>query len=205
MSCDFHLHSEISDGTLAPARVVEEAAGCGVAALALTDHDDVAGVPEAQERGCKLGVEVLPGIELSVGEQDGRVQLHILGLGIDVENAALLALVERLRAARLSRAAGIVQRLDALGISLDLEALRARRGSRALGRPHIAEALVACGVCSSVDAAFGRYLARGRPAYLPSAGTSPSSAIRHIHEAGGVAGPLRLSSPDDGAAASALL
>ncbi len=186
MICDFHLHSNVSDGTLAPAEVVEAAAREGVGVLSLTDHDDVSGVPEARARGLELGIEVLSGVEISVAENEGTVQLHILGLGIDVADPALLATLARIRETRRARAARILERLARIGVPLPSD-VDAEGPPRAVGRLHIARALVQGGACDSVDQAFTRYLRRGRPAYESSPGIAAAEAIVRIHEAGGLA------------------
>lgn len=186
MICDFHLHSNRSDGTLGPAELMELAAAQGVGALALTDHDDVSGVPEAQRRGCELGVEVLTGVELSVSEEEARVQMHILGFGVSLEDPRLDELLAVVRARRVARAGEIVDRLRRAGVPLDPALIR-ELAPAAIGRPHIARALVRAGVCKSAEAAFGRYLRRGAPAFVPSPGVGAREAIEGIHGAGGIA------------------
>jgi predicted metal-dependent phosphoesterase TrpH len=185
VSCDFHLHSDVSDGSLAPAAVVEAAAAEGVQALALTDHDDVSGVCEARVRGAELGVEVLSGVEISVCEDDGALQLHLLGFGIEIDDDSLLETLAGVRRARSRRAERICARLGEQGIDLDPAQLRGHDG--AVGRMHIAQELVADGHCGDVDEAFARYLRRGRPAYEKSAGIPAQAAIDAIHAAGGIA------------------
>ena len=185
MICDLHSHSTVSDGTLSPDALVEAAAEQRVDVLALTDHDDVSGVARAAERGRTLGIGILPGVEISVSEDQGRVQLHMLGLGVDTGHAGLRGILGGLRDARSKRAARMLERLASIGIELDGEALLAREG--VVGRAHLARALVRAGVCSSNDDAFSRYLRRGRPAYEPSAGLTAQQAIDAIHGAGGIA------------------
>lgn len=194
--CDLHTHSTASDGVLSPEALVEEAARAGVGALALTDHDTVAGVPAAQRRGSELGVEVIGGVEISVVEEEGRRQLHVLGLGVDPAAPGLDARLDELAAARRERGAEIVRRLRALGVELALERVLARAGgdNATIGRPHVARALVDAGRCRTIDEAFDRWLGRGRPAFVPSAELSAFEAIALIHRAGGVASlahPLR--------------
>ena len=185
MICDLHAHSDVSDGLLAPGELVELAASGGVRLLALTDHDDVSGIPEAHTRADELGLELLPGVEISVCEDEGRVQLHLLGLGVDTGSAELLRTLAGVRQARRSRAGRIVALLADAGVELDLGELLERHG--VLGRAHLARALVRAGACASPGEAFGRWLGRGRAAYVASAGTSARSAIDAIHAAGGIA------------------
>jgi len=185
--CDFHAHSTASDGILTPAELVREAHRCGVDVLALTDHDDVSGIGEARACAEELGLELLPGIELSVSEQDAKQQMHILGLGIDPSSHLLLERVVEFRRTRSERALLIVERLEQLGFSLSFERLRESARGAALGRPHVARALVEAGICSSPNDAFARFLRRGRPAYVPREGLDASQAISLIHDAGGIA------------------
>jgi hypothetical protein len=192
--CDFHVHSTASDGLLSPARLVEEATRAGVFAFALTDHDTVAGVAEAQDRGRALGVEVLGGIELSVCEDEGRREMHILGIGIDAASPALRAGLEALARRRHERAAEIVERLRRQRIDVSLERVLEHAGTGVPGRPHVARALVEGGAVRSVDEAFDRFLGRRCPAYVPAGGLDSAEAIARVHEAGGIASlahPLR--------------
>ena len=186
MICDFHMHSNVSDGTCAPGELVETAARAGVEVMALTDHDDVAGVAEARARGEALGVEVWAGVEISVSEEQGALQVHVLGLGVDPDDGNLLATLAEIRAARRARALRMLESLEALGIELHLEALTRDGEPRAIGRLHVASALVDAGVCETRDQAFERYLRRGRPAYEPNPGTGAARAIAAIQGAGGL-------------------
>ncbi len=191
---DFHVHSTLSDGTLTPRAVAERAHAAGVDLFALTDHDEVAGVTEAAQRGSELGVQVIPGIEISVVEAGGRRQMHILGLGVDPEHEPLRECVSELRRARARRGLQILERLRELGIELSPERLEDIAGEGSLGRPHVARALVEAGVCASNDEAFGRFLRQGRPAFVAAPGLTAKCAISVIHAAGGIASlahPLR--------------
>jgi len=183
---DLHTHSNRSDGTLPPGELIEHAARAGVTAMALTDHDTCAGIAEAQSRGRELGVEVLPGIELSVSEQDGARQMHVLGYGIDVEHPALVAETARMDGERRARGRRIVEQLRARGVELDYAEVEAG-AQGTVGRPHVARVLVARGFCRDSDDAFARYLRRGCAGYVPSPGFSARAAIELIHTAGGVA------------------
>jgi len=183
---DLHTHSDRSDGTLSPGELLDAAARAGVTALALTDHDTSAGTAEAQARGLELGVEVLAGIELSVSENDGARQMHILGYGIDPTHPGLEAETGRLRSERVERGRRIVEKLRACGLDLDYAEVEAHaRGS--VGRPHVARVLVDRGYCRNADDAFARYLRRGCAGFVASPGFSAKGAIELIHAAGGVA------------------
>ncbi len=184
MICDFHTHSNVSDGSLSPRELVESAGREGVQVLALTDHDDVSGVPIAREVGRGLGIEILSGVEISVSEDDGARQMHVLGLGFDPDHPALVDSLSRIRMRREARVREMLSRLADAGVELPAESLET---CGAVGRPHVARALVAAGACTSIQDAFVRYLRRGRPGYVPSAGVPARTAIELIQAAGGIA------------------
>lgn len=197
LGADFHTHSTASDGTLAPGELIEESVRRGLSHVALTDHDTVAGVAEAVTAGQRLSVAVIPGVELSAHVRRG--ELHILGYGIDPAHPKLLEQLERLRDARTSRAATIVERLAEHGIQIEPDELEQREPGESVGRPHIARALVSAGHAKSVQEAFDVYLTPGQPAYVPSALLEPQDAIRLIRESGGLAvmaHPFSVPDPD---------
>lgn len=181
---DLHVHTSASDGAWPPARVVEEAAREGLDGIAITDHDTVAGLEEALAAGRKMGVRVLPGVELG-SEQDSR-EVHVLGYFIDPGDARLretLAWLEDERRRRLER---MLERLAALGVPV----ARGRVLELACGvpgRPHVARAMVEAGWVASVEEAFDRFLESGRPGYVPRAHLAPAEAARLVHQAGGCA------------------
>jgi hypothetical protein len=181
------MHSSASDGLLGPEELVDVMAAGGVRLMALTDHDDVSAVPRAQERGARAGVEVWGGVEITVAERDGEREMHVLGLGIDARDARLAGALARVRDAREQRGRRMLERLALHGIELDWERVRAGADRRSVGRPHVARALVAAGVCPDEEEAFARWLRRGRPAWQPSAGMRLAEAIECIHGAGGIA------------------
>ena len=187
MRCDFHVHSNHSDGTFSPAELADEAAREGIQVMALTDHDGLSGIAGAVERGREVGVEIMAGIEVSVSEPDRGRQMHILGLGIDPDRPQLRAQLEQMCAARNARAEQIRGLLAECGVELPLEALQAEAGPGVIGRPHVARALVRLGVCAHSNEAFSRYLRRGRPAFVPAPTFSAREAIDLIHSAGGIA------------------
>ena len=181
---DLHMHSTASDGACAPADVVAAARAAGIAAIALTDHDTVAGLPEAQEAGRRLGVRVITGVELSADEE-GR-EIHLLGLHLG-RTDAIEGTMATLREARIDRARRMVDRLNALGVPVTFEAVLAQAGRGAIGRPHVARAIVAGGWASEPREVFDRWLGHGRPANVPKARLTVAEAIRLVHDAGGLA------------------
>ncbi|MEA3201870.1 MAG: 3,5-nucleoside bisphosphate phosphatase [Thermoplasmata archaeon] len=184
---DLHAHSTVSDGTLPPAEVVARAAEAGLEGMALTDHDHVGGVAEAQATGRRLGIEVIAGVELSAEDAQAG-ELHLLGYFVDPNDAALLARLAELRDMRARRGAAMVERLRAAGVPITLaEVEREVAPGAALGRPHVARVLVAKGHATSIQDVFDRWLAEGRPGYVPKERLSPQDAIALVHAAGGVA------------------
>jgi 3',5'-nucleoside bisphosphate phosphatase len=181
---DLHAHTRASDGTQTPTEVVVRAARRGVSVLAITDHDTVAGLPEAIAAGQRLGVSLIPGIELSVRPPQG--QLHILAYLPTSDPPSLIGVLADLRRAREARADLIAARLAALGASIDMAAVRARVGS-SIGRPHLADALVEAGHAADRADAFARFLGDDQPAYVPHQLLHPKTALDLVAEAGGVA------------------
>jgi predicted metal-dependent phosphoesterase TrpH len=181
---DLHTHSTASDGARAPADVVRAAKAAGLAALALTDHDTLAGVPDAAAAGAELGMRVITGVELSAVE--GEIETHILGLHLS-ELGELERRLIALREMRVSRAARIVERLNALGIPVTFEAVLAEAAGGAVGRPHVARALIAGGWATDFREAFERFLGNGKAAYVAKDRLPMSEAIGLIQRAGGLA------------------
>jgi predicted metal-dependent phosphoesterase TrpH len=181
---DLHSHSTASDGTQPPDRVVEEAARAGLVALALTDHDTLAGVGAARNAGERLGVRVIAGVELSVME--GEREIHLLGLHIQRVEELEFEL-GAVRATRRTRAERIVDKLNALGVPIAVAAVFAEAGDGAVGRPHVARALIAGGWVRDQREAFDRYLGAGRPANVEKERVSIDAGIRLVHAAGGLA------------------
>lgn len=181
---DLHMHSTASDGSVSPADVVAAAQRAGLSAIALTDHDTVDGVLEAQAAGDALGVRVVAGVELSAVD-DGD-EIHVLGLHL-VHPEYIAAALEELKEARRDRARITVETLNALGIPVTLDAVFAVAGAGAVGRPHIAKALVAGGWARDFRDAFDRWLGNGRPACIEKRTVTFEEAARLIHDAGGLA------------------
>ena len=181
---DLHTHSTASDGARTPRDVVRAAHALGLAALALTDHDTVDGLAEARAEGQELGVRVVSGIELSAVE--GDIETHVLGLHLQ-DTGRLDAQLHGLRAMRLTRAERIVARLNELGVRVTLEDVLLQSGGGAVGRPHIARALVNDGWATDMRDAFDRYLGNGKAAFVAKDRLSIGDAIAMIHAAGGLA------------------
>jgi hypothetical protein len=181
---DLHAHSTASDGSRAPADVVREAKRIGLAAIALTDHDTVAGIAEAAAAAEELGLRVVPGVELSAVE--GDVETHILGLHLS-DTRELEAQLIALRDMRRTRAERMVERLNELGVRIDFAAVLEQAAGGAIGRPHVARAMIAEGWAVDFRDAFERYLGNGRPAYVTKERLAVSEATALIHRAGGLA------------------
>jgi predicted metal-dependent phosphoesterase TrpH len=181
--CDLHNHTLYSDGHLAPAALVDLAASRGVAVLAVTDHDTLEGIEEARARGVERGVEVVPGIELSV--EEGSYDVHLLGYFVSRPETLKPALDE-IQRERVTRALRIVERLAELGIELEYAAVQARARGGVVGRPHVAEELVFRGHTQSVNEAFDRYLGVDRPAYVAKRSVGLADGVRLLRDAGAV-------------------
>jgi len=206
MKIDLHTHSTASDGSLSPRELLQRAAEDRLDVLALTDHDTTAGLDEAQAEAERHGIALLHGIELSVCEEQGRVQCHVLGLGIDPAAPGLVACTAQLRTGRSARLAAMVERLLQLGVDPELRPEDLTRGDAAIGRPHLAQRLVERGYCQTLQQAFDRYIGKGKAAFVAPPELDAAQAIRLIHAAGGVASlahPLRSTGIDTpGGAAS---
>jgi 3',5'-nucleoside bisphosphate phosphatase len=181
---DLHLHSNASDGSYPPETVVALALENGVSAMALTDHDSLEGLPAAEARAKGAGIRILPGVELSVSEEGFDV--HLLAYGFDPEDKALVTAIARYRRSRRERAAKILSRLKGLGIRIPLEQVEAIAQGGALGRPHVAEALMQGGHVDTFQEAFQRFLGHHAPAYVPKDMVTLEEAVRVVREAGGV-------------------
>jgi len=167
---------------LAPADVVAAAVEAGVATLALTDHDTLSGIPEALDAAGRLGLDLIPGIELSVLAPSGS--MHLLGYFREPEPRPLVRELDDMRARRADRARQIVARLNELGVALDYADVEALAAGP-VGRPHVAEALRLAGHVKDRQEAFDRYLADGGPAHVSHAGLTPAEAVRLVADSGG--------------------
>ena len=181
---DLHCHTTKSDGTFTPTELVEEAARRGLAAIAITDHDSVDGIEEALGAAKRTQVRVVPGVEISTDVDDGEV--HILGFCMDYKDEGLLALLERQRESRMRRVEQMIRKLAVLGISLNMEDVLEHAGEGAVGRPHIAAAMVSAGYVLTWDEAFAHYIGFHAPAYVRRSKLTPYEAIEAILAARGV-------------------
>ncbi|MFA4965572.1 MAG: PHP domain-containing protein [Thermoleophilia bacterium] len=182
---DLHTHSTFSDGSLTPTQLVEEAHAVGLSAVALTDHDTVDGLPEALAAGERLGVTVVPGVEVNLEHE--RVTMDLLGYFLAGRPSPELEQeLARLRAYRDERNARIVARLAELGYPLGAEDLAAAAGDGAVGRPHIGEAMVRRGYATSVAEAFRLFLRRGGPAWVDRRRLALGTAVRLLRASGGL-------------------
>ncbi|MGE5597521.1 MAG: PHP domain-containing protein [Hyphomicrobiales bacterium] len=180
---DFHLHSTASDGVHPPAWVVETAAARGVRVLALTDHDTTAGWDEAKATADRLGLRLIPGIELSTDY--GKADVHLLGYGFDIAYRPLQEFIAWQREGRIGRTEKIVAILRDHGMPIDVRRVFEIAGEATVGRPHVARALVEAGHVASVQEAFDLWLGNGKPADVNREKLEPADAIKQIHDAGG--------------------
>jgi 3',5'-nucleoside bisphosphate phosphatase len=181
---DLHVHTFHSDGTLSPGEVVRLAKEAGLRAIAVTDHDTTAGWAEAMEAGRALGVEVIGGAEITA-RFPGRA-MHLLAYGCDVRDAPMQTLLRQIRAGRDARNPRILDRLASLGCAVSIDEVRAEAKGEAVGRPHIARALVRKGYAPDVRAAFSLFLRDGGPAYVATETVEPGEVIATVAAAGGV-------------------
>jgi predicted metal-dependent phosphoesterase TrpH len=192
---DLHTHSTVSDGSEPPARIVELAAAAGCSALALTDHDSLAGLDEAGRVAADLGVRLVPGCEVSCRKPSPprgapRIEgsVHVLVYFVEAGDGPLQRELVKLREDRAVRNRELAARLEELGTRVTFEDVVAEAGDEAgVGRPHFARALVKAGAAEDIDDAFDRWLADGRPGYVPKARLDPPDVARLAHESGGVA------------------
>lgn len=186
MRIDLHAHSAVSDGTDSPAEFAAAAAQAGLDVVALTDHDTFDGLPAALSAAERLGVRLLPGIEISAQLRGASV--HLLGYGCRTDDPDLLAELSRVRGGRDDRVPGVLAALARLGLPVDPAVLaRARGDAPSIGRPHIADALVALGYVADRQEAFDRYLGDDGPAFVPRYAVGLGRGIDLVHRAGGVA------------------
>lgn len=186
MKADLHVHSTASDGTVRPGELVALALAAGIDVLALADHDSVEGIGEATSAAASAELMLIPAVELST-VADGGTDAHILGYFIDHTDPDLLAHLADLRAARLRRAEAMVGALSRAGYAVTLEAVLELSDGGAVGRSHVARALVSAGHASDVADAFRRLIGHGRPFYVRKDVRTPEEAIEIITSAGGLA------------------
>ncbi|HEX4220340.1 MAG TPA: PHP domain-containing protein [Acidimicrobiales bacterium] len=184
---DLHTHSTVSDGSDRPERIPELAALVGCSAVALTDHDSLAGLPAARRRAEELGVDLVPGCEISC-RSVGTGAMHVLVYFVDDDGGPLAEELVRLRDDRLRRNVALADRMAAIGLPVTYEeVVDIAGGEDGVGRPHFATALVNRGVVGSIQEAFDRYLGNGGPAYVPKSRLDATDVAELARASGGVA------------------
>lgn len=196
---DLHLHTTASDGSLTPAAVVGLARERGLKAIAVTDHDTIAGCPESHAAGSRLGVEVICGVEISADWPQGT--LHMLGYFFDSFPHSLDQGLKELQDNRAKRNLEMIVKLQNLGLAISEDDIVRASGGGQIGRPHFAKVLVEKKCVKSMEEAFDRYLGKGKPAYVEKDRLTPEEAIRMIVKSGGIpvlAHPTTLGEYDSG-------
>jgi len=195
---DLHLHSNASDGKFSPAEIVRKSAEAGLTVIALTDHDTVDGIESALEAGKSFpGLTVIPGVEINTDVPKGEA--HVLGYFIDYNHPELLATLKRMRDTRQERALGMIDKLRDLGMPLEWRRVKEIAGTDAIGRPHIAQAMLEKGYITSLKEAFNKYIGFNGPAYVERTKVSPVEAVELIVRANGLpvfAHPLTVQDPE---------
>ncbi|WPX08063.1 PHP domain-containing protein [Anaerocellum danielii] len=181
---DLHTHTTFSDGTLTPQEVVRLAKERGLFAIAITDHDTTDGVKAAIEEGSRLGIKVVSGVEISA---DFEIEMHILGLFIDIDSKFLQQKLKMLNKFRKERNPKIIEKLRQMGYSISMEEVEKLSSGEMIGRPHIAQVLVKKGYFLSTKEVFEKLLGFGKPAYVKKDKLKPQEAIEAIKKAGGLA------------------
>lgn len=181
---DLHAHTTASDGMLTPTQLVQRASRLGLKVLAVTDHDTVAGIPEALAAGPLYGVEVIPGVEINTDVPGAEV--HVLGYFIDYRQEELNERLALLRDGRIGRARRMAEVLTSMGAPIRFERILEIAGEGAVGRPHVAQALIEAGHVSSYGQAFEQYIGRNSPAYVERVKFTPAEACALICRAGGL-------------------
>jgi len=200
---DLHIHTSASDGTSTPEEAVATAAQSGVEVLGVADHDTLGGLAAALAAGERLGVAVVPGVEINTDYE--QTEAHVLGYFVDHNSARLNEVLEDIRRRRLERARAMLARLDRLGMPLEEKRVLELAAGGSVGRPHVARALVEAGYVKTGGEAFGRFIGRGQPAYVPRYRLTPEAAAQSVHAAGGVAVLAHPSKVGDDALVQALI
>ncbi|MBN1880136.1 PHP domain-containing protein [bacterium] len=195
---DLHVHTSASDGTYTPAEVITEASRSGLMIIAITDHDTLAGLDDAEIQGHQLGIRVIRGIELSAEYKNQSV--HMLGLGLAKPDTSFAETLQLIHHGRLQRNPRIVRNLNQLGYDITMDDVRSFADGDIIGRIHIAQAMMHRGYVDNIDEAFHRFIGRGKPAYEERFRLSVEDAVEMIHRIEGlaiVAHPGLLSGGDD--------
>lgn len=181
---DLHIHTNFSDGFYSPKEIVSMAKKRGLETISITDHDNVSALHEAIKYGEEIGIEVIPGVEISSDIKDKEI--HILGYFIDIDSQELEHYLNFFREERLKRAIRIVNNLNSMGLPLRIEDVLEKSKNSAVGRPHIAQAMLEKKLISSYYEAFNKFIGNGGPAYEKKVHLSPQSAFKIINDAGGL-------------------
>ncbi|MGE5400125.1 MAG: PHP domain-containing protein, partial [Ignavibacteriales bacterium] len=181
---DLHLHTTCSDGVYSPLEIVTKAKKAGLDVISITDHDNLAGIEAATEFGKQLGVEVIPGVEISTDIEDKEV--HLLGYFIDIYHDEFQKYLSFFRQERYNRALRIIKKLNNQGVSISIESVLLKARNGAVGRPHIAQALIEAGYANNFYEAFDKYIGNHCPAFERKIHVSPQSALKLISDAGGL-------------------
>src|SRR5512139_1020520 len=182
---DLHLHTTASDGVMTPSEIVNYAKNKGLLAIAITDHDTIEGLEEGLLEGKRIGLEVIPGIEISAEHSPGS--MHLLGFLIDIRHPIIKERLEYLQRARAERNPRMVEKLNKLGINITFDEVLKASGGGQVGRPHFAQVLLEKGYVRSFQEAFDRFLRKGAQAYVDKVRFTPEEALYFINEAKGVA------------------
>lgn len=195
---DLHVHSTASDGKLTPEALIGKAAALGLKVISLTDHDSISGIVPALKAVKKYpGLTFIPGVEISTDLADGEA--HILGYFIDYTDPALEKALEKFRESSLGRGRGMVAKLNTLGINIDWARVQAIAGDGAIGRPHIARAMLEKGYIATFEEAFDKYIGHGGPAYVEREKMTPEEAVALVVRSRGLpvlAHPFTVKKPE---------
>ena len=182
---DLHMHTTHSDGSFLPRDLIRHAREKKLRCISVTDHDTMSSYDECADEAKKLGIELIPGIEISAQFEPGT--LHILGYFLDPNQPELQSSLKNIQQARLERNPQIIKKLNELGIPITLEEVKAESGGKQVGRPHFACVLLKKGAVNSMQEAFDKYLGKGKPAYIDKRRLSSRESIQKIRKAGGIA------------------
>ena len=185
MRVDLHAHTTASDGEHSPEELVQIARARDVTVLGIADHDTIAGIGRAVDYAKAFDdIEIIPAVEFSTDWE--KREIHVLAYLVEYRDPATIALADKFREGRLGRAQKILAKLAALGVPIEFDAVAAIAGDAAIGRPHVARALLAAGHVSSIQEAFDKYLASDKPAYVEYESASPHQAVEMIRAVGAV-------------------
>jgi len=181
---DLHVHTTASDGQYTPTQIIQKAAEKEFKAIAITDHDTLAGIPEAKQAAEQFNVNLIPGIEININTNRG--EFHLLGLGIKETSASMQTVIDNLIQNRNNRNQQMIEKMQADGFQINMEDFDQEFLGTVIGRPHIAQMLVKKGIVKNSQQAFDKYLAQGRKYFVQRAGTNLDEAIMAIRDSGGV-------------------